>query len=463
MVWLLLGLVLLFGGLYVAAHYLAGDKVPAQHDRLRRPHRRAPAGRGGPAAAGRAGRQGRARHRHHHRRHSRSRSTPPRRACRSTTTPRSPRRAARTAGTRSGCGTTSPAVTPSRRETTVDDATFNAYLAGLDEQYGAPARDGAIGFDGSRVVTRKARTGAALDPAETLAALRAAFLEETPDTVPLEMADVVPDIDAGRRPGGARRLRLPGGRGAGHPQLRRLRRQDLPRRLHRGPQPRADRRRAGADLDAAKPGRGRRLPGHQRRPGRRDRRTGRRQARRSIPAKPGVTFDEAELEAGFLAAVAKPQGERTLALTAQVAKAGVHHQGRPRAEGHRAGVDLHDLLPLRRLPQRQPRPGRRADQRHPAQAGGDVLPQRHRRGAHVANGFTKGYIISDGILVQDLGGGVSQIATTTFNAMFFAGPARTSSTSRTRSTSTATRSGARPRSPGARSTCASPTTRPTAS
>ena len=38
-----------------------------------------------------------------------------------------------------------------------------------------------------------------------------------------------------------------------------------------------------------------------------------------------------------------------------------------------------------------------------------------------ANGFTKGYIISDGIFKQDLGGGVSQVATTTFNAMFFAG------------------------------------------
>ena len=30
-------------------------------------------------------------------------------------------------------------------------------------------------------------------------------------------------------------------------------------------------------------------------------------------------------------------------------------------------------------------------------------------------------MISDGILVQDLGGGVSQMATTTFNATFFAG------------------------------------------
>ncbi len=38
-----------------------------------------------------------------------------------------------------------------------------------------------------------------------------------------------------------------------------------------------------------------------------------------------------------------------------------------------------------------------------------------------ANGFTEGYIVSDGIFKKDLGGGVSQIATTTFNAMFFAG------------------------------------------
>ncbi len=37
------------------------------------------------------------------------------------------------------------------------------------------------------------------------------------------------------------------------------------------------------------------------------------------------------------------------------------------------------------------------------------------------NGFTTGYVIKDGLFREDLGGGVSQIATTTFNAMFFAG------------------------------------------
>jgi vancomycin resistance protein YoaR len=39
----------------------------------------------------------------------------------------------------------------------------------------------------------------------------------------------------------------------------------------------------------------------------------------------------------------------------------------------------------------------------------------------VANGFTEGYVIKGGRFEKDLGGGVSQSATTTFNAMFFAG------------------------------------------
>lgn len=37
------------------------------------------------------------------------------------------------------------------------------------------------------------------------------------------------------------------------------------------------------------------------------------------------------------------------------------------------------------------------------------------------NGFTVGTIISNGVYVEDYGGGVSQVATTTFNAAFFAG------------------------------------------
>lgn len=38
-----------------------------------------------------------------------------------------------------------------------------------------------------------------------------------------------------------------------------------------------------------------------------------------------------------------------------------------------------------------------------------------------ANGFVVGFVISNGVFAEDLGGGVSQVATTTFNAAFFAG------------------------------------------
>lgn len=38
-----------------------------------------------------------------------------------------------------------------------------------------------------------------------------------------------------------------------------------------------------------------------------------------------------------------------------------------------------------------------------------------------ANGFARGFVISDGVLVEDFGGGVSQVATTVYNAAFFAG------------------------------------------
>jgi vancomycin resistance protein YoaR len=37
------------------------------------------------------------------------------------------------------------------------------------------------------------------------------------------------------------------------------------------------------------------------------------------------------------------------------------------------------------------------------------------------NGFTEGFVIADGVFAKELGGGVSQVATTTFNAAFFAG------------------------------------------
>ena len=70
----------------------------------------------------------------------------------------------------------------------VDEATYNAYLTGLDEQHGAAPRDGAIAFDGEQIETTVARTGRALDPSDTLTALQGAFLDEDPEVVALDMA-----------------------------------------------------------------------------------------------------------------------------------------------------------------------------------------------------------------------------------------------------------------------------------
>ncbi|NUR08738.1 MAG: hypothetical protein HOQ45_17245 [Nocardioidaceae bacterium] len=55
-------------------------------------------------------------------------------------------------------------------------------------------------------------------------------------------------------------------------------------------------------------------------------------------------------------------------------------------------------------------------------APGDTFSLNDTVGERTAqNGFTKGFIINDGIFKEDFGGGVSQVATTTYNAAFFAG------------------------------------------
>ena len=63
---------------------------------------------------------------------------------------------------------------------TVDPATMDALVARLDEKFGTPPRDGAVAFhrDGPRVTAP--RTGEGFDAAETGAALQAAYLQDDP-------------------------------------------------------------------------------------------------------------------------------------------------------------------------------------------------------------------------------------------------------------------------------------------
>ena len=89
----------------------------------------------------------------------------------------------------------------------------------------------------------------------------------------------------------------------------------------------------------------------------------------------------------------------------------------------RAGRRLHDLLPvgLRAAPDQHPPGGRprwttRSSCRARWSASTGTVGERTAE-----RGFAAGYIISNGRLEVDYGGGVSQLATTFFNAAYFAG------------------------------------------
>jgi vancomycin resistance protein YoaR len=417
--WLLLGLVVLFGGLYVAAHYVAGDKVPRNttvsgvriggHPQDQAAER---------LRAGLADRV------------ARDIATTvdgvqvavdPAQAGLSVDYEAS---VAEAGGEESWDpvrlwnyftgGEASEAVVE------VDETTYNTYLAGLDEQHGATARDGAITFAGERIETTDARAGRALDPSDTLTALQGAFLEESPEVVALEMVEVQPDIDGSDVQKALDQFASPA---VAAPVTLTFEGSDVkvfpadytaalslvptggelvptldPAKLNEVVGAKITQ---GAPVDATVA-----LVG------------GRPQV---VPAKPGVTFDPAELEAGFLAAVAKPQGERTLALTAKVAKPEFTTKDARALQVREQVSTFTTYFPYAEY--RNVNIGRAAEiVDGTLLKPGETFSLNDTVGERTeANGFTKGYVINDGILVQDLGGGVSQMATTLFNGMFFAG------------------------------------------
>lgn len=417
--WLLLGLGVLFGGLYVAAHYVAGDKVP--RNTTVSGVRIGGHPQGEAAERLRAGLADRV-----------ARDIPttvdgqqvavdPARAGLSVDYAAS---VAEAGGERSwdpvrlwNYFTGGDAF---EAEVEVDETAYNAFLAGLDDQYGAEARDGAIRFDGAQIRTRRARTGQALDPSDTLDALEGAFLEESPDPVALEMVEVEPAIDATdvqealdefASPAVAAPVTL-----AFEGSQVKLFPADYTAAITLEP---VDGE-LSATLDAAKLTEV--VGGKVTQGAPVDASVvlvdGTPQV---VPAKPGVTFDAAELESGFLSVVAAPQGERTLALSAQVAKPAFTTKDARALRVRERVSTFTTYFPYAEY--RNVNIGRAAEiidgtLLKPGETFSlnDTVGERTE-----ANGFTKGYVINDGILVQDLGGGVSQMATTLFNAMFFAG------------------------------------------
>jgi vancomycin resistance protein YoaR len=142
---------------------------------------------------------------------------------------------------------------------------------------------------------------------------------------------------------------------------------------------------------------------------------------RIVPAKKGVTVDWERVERSFLRLVAAEEGKRELELPTTV------------EEPDRTTEEVRDLGIVEEVSEfttyyphadyRNVNIGRAAELIDGTLLEpGDMFSLNEIVGERTAeNGFARGTIISNGVFKEDYGGGVSQVATTTFNAAFFAG------------------------------------------
>ncbi|PVG81600.1 hypothetical protein DDE18_16480 [Nocardioides gansuensis] len=303
---------------------------------------------------------------------------------------------------------------------TVDETAFNAAVAALDAAHGKPATDGAVTFAGSRVQVTDPQVGRELDPSDTQDALLAAYLDEGGAPAELELTQAQPEIDEGdvaealkdfANPAVADPVRI-----SFKGETIKLFPADYTPALSLQPVngelvPDLDEKRlaelledkvtAGAPVDAT-------VQLVDGRP-------------KVIPAKPGVTFDQDQVDAAFLDLVARPLPERSLEVESRVA-----HPEFTTREARELGITEKVSTFTTYFPYadyRNVNIGRAAELVNgTVLKPGETFSLNETVGERTeANGFTEGFIISDGIFKEDLGGGVSQMATTTFNAMFFAG------------------------------------------
>ncbi len=303
----------------------------------------------------------------------------------------------------------------------IDETAFAEALAALDEEHGTTAREGALGFEGGSITTVEPRVGQTLDPASTQEALVAAYLGEDAAPPDLELVQDPPEIDEADVAAARETFANPAVSGSVtltfDESTIRLLPQDFTAALGLEPVdgalvPQLDAARLAEIVSANVAADGAPVDASVALVGGRP---------RVIPAKPGVTYDQQQIDAGFLALVAAPEGQRTLALDAKVAKPELTTKDARALQVEERVSTFTTYYPYAEY--RNINIGRAAELvdgtlLEPGETFSlnDTVGERTR-----ANGFTEGYIISDGILVSDLGGGVSQMATTTFNAMFFAG------------------------------------------
>lgn len=297
---------------------------------------------------------------------------------------------------------------------------MNTLLDRLGATVGKQAVDGSIAFNGNQVKVIAPQVGAELDPDQARAALAAAYLQDD-RTVELSLRAAQPDVDAKDVQQALdhfanRAMSAPVTLVFGDSPVR-LQPRDFGKALSMKAEngelvPDLDERVLtrlvdheisddGAPVDAGvalvdgKP--------------------------KVVPAKPGVSYDPEDVSKAFLTLVGKDEGEREMEVQATVEDADFSTADARALKIRRQVSTFTTYFPYAEY--RNTNIGRAAELINgtllkPGETFSlnDTVGERTRE-----NGFTEGFIISDGIFKEDLGGGVSQMATTTFNAMFFAG------------------------------------------
>lgn len=304
---------------------------------------------------------------------------------------------------------------------TVDETAFEQALDGLAESVGTAATDGAVSFKRGQVVTTDPAPGEGFDPEATRTALLDSYLSEDDEVAELETVQVQPDIDQADVQAALDTFANPAMSGPVTLVFG-----DSPVQL----QPRAFSAALGmkaeggalvpdldtdklatlvaagvGDEDAAVDATVELVNGKP----------------RVVPAKPGVTFDQAAVSDAFLQLVANTGDDREMKVEATVAEPDF-----TTADAKALGIKERVSTFTTYYPYAEYRNiniGRAAElidgtvlKPGDTFSLNDIVGERTRE-----NGFTTGFIISNGLFKEDLGGGVSQMATTTFNAMYFAG------------------------------------------
>jgi vancomycin resistance protein YoaR len=304
---------------------------------------------------------------------------------------------------------------------TVSDMTMTDYLMSLAEREGRPARDGRVRFQDTRVRVDQPKAGRSIDPVQARAAITAAYLADDPTAV-VDLVAAPPEIDDADVRAAVNDVANPAVSGPvtlafGESRVR-LQPRDFAAALSFRPEGgelrlHVDQRTllrlveqvvaadGGTPVDATVV----LVDGNP----------------EVVPAKPGVTFDPAEVMAAFTAALAQPEGEREAEVSAQVEEAAFSTADAKALEIKEQVSSFTTYFPY--ADYRNTNIGRAMELINgTVLKPGETFSLNDTVGERTPeNGFVKGFIIEDGIFKEDYGGGVSQSATTTFNAAFFAG------------------------------------------